>query len=85
MGDGQWAMGDNCRRSDHDEQAGQPSKSAHAVGEDHLGAVEGDRPTDQPNQGNPNAPAIDENGLPNDPVAVCEDAIGANVDGSEGG
>jgi hypothetical protein len=53
--------------------------------EDHLGAVEGDRPTDQPNQGNANAPALDENGLPNDPIAICEDVIGANVDGSEGG
>jgi hypothetical protein len=53
--------------------------------ENHLGAVEGDRPTDEPNQGNRNAPAIDENGLPNDPVAVCEDVIGANVDGSVGG
>jgi hypothetical protein len=53
--------------------------------EDHLGAVEGDRPTDQPNQGNPNAPAIDEQGMPNDPIKICEDVIGANVDGSEGG
>ena len=52
--------------------------------EDHLGAVEGDRPTDRPNQGNSNAPALDENGLPNDPVAICEDAIGANVDETEG-
>lgn len=54
-------------------------------GEDHLGAVEGDRPTDEQNQGNRNAPAIDENGLPNDPVAICEDVLGANVDGTEGG
>jgi hypothetical protein len=61
------------------------SASTPDPGENHLGAVEGDRPTDQPNQGNENAPAIDENGLPNDPVAVCEDAIGANVDESEGG
>jgi hypothetical protein len=53
--------------------------------EDHIGAVEGDRPTDNPNQGNRNAPALDENGLPNDPVAICEDVIGANVDGTEGG
>lgn len=53
--------------------------------EDHIGAVEGDRPTDRPNQGNRNAPALDENGLPNDPVAICEDVIGANVDGTEGG
>jgi len=61
------------------------SASKPDPGEKHLGAVEGDRPTDQPNQGNPNAPGIDENGLPNDPIAVCEDAIGANVDESEGG
>jgi hypothetical protein len=54
-------------------------------GETHLGAVEGDRPTDVPNQGNRNAPALDENGMPNDPIAICEDAIGANVDESEGG
>jgi hypothetical protein len=52
--------------------------------EDHLGAVEGDRPTDRPNQGNPNAPGLDQNGLPNDPVAICEDVIGANVDETEG-
>ena len=31
------------------------------------------------------APALDENGMPNDPIAICEDSIGANVDGSEGG
>jgi hypothetical protein len=54
-------------------------------GDDHLGVVEGDRPGDSPQQGNPNAPALDEEGLPNDPVAICEDVIGANVDGSEGG
>lgn len=50
-----------------------------------MGAVEGDRPDDVPNQGNPNAPGIDAEGMPNDPIAICEDAIGANVDGSEGG
>ena len=53
--------------------------------EDHLGAVEGDRPTDAPNQGNPHGSGIDEDGLPNDPIARCEDAIGANVDQTEGG
>jgi len=31
------------------------------------------------------APALDENGLPNDPIAICEDVIGANVDGTGGG
>jgi hypothetical protein len=53
--------------------------------DEHIGAVEGDRPTDEPNQGNPNAPALDSDGLPNNSVAICEDVIGANVDGSEGG
>jgi hypothetical protein len=53
--------------------------------EQHIGAVEGDRPTDTPNQGNPHGGGIDEEGMPNDPIATCEDAIGANVDETEGG
>jgi hypothetical protein len=53
--------------------------------EHHIGAVEGDRPTDTLNQGNPHGPGIDEEGMPNDPIATCEDAIGANVDETEGG
>ena len=53
--------------------------------DEHIGAVEGDRPTDQPNQGNRNAPALDSEGMPNDPIAICEDVIGANIDESEGG
>jgi hypothetical protein len=53
--------------------------------DEHMGAVEGDRPTDSPQQGNRNAPGLDDQGLPNDPVAICEDVIGANVDESEGG
>jgi len=53
--------------------------------EQHIGAVEGDRPTDTPNQGKPHGAGIDEEGMPNDPVATCEDAIGANVDETEGG
>ena len=53
--------------------------------DEHMGAVEGDSPTDVPNQGNANAPGVDDQGMPNDPIATCEDAIGANVDGSEGG
>ncbi len=52
--------------------------------EDHLGAVEGDRPTDHPNQGNPNAPGVNHEGQPNDPIKICEDVIGANVDETEG-
>jgi hypothetical protein len=53
--------------------------------EDHIGAVEGDRPTDKPNQGNPNGPGVDNQGRPNDPIATAEDRIGANMDESEGG
>ncbi len=57
----------------------------HHESEGHIGAVEGDRPTDVPNQGNPNAPGVDEEGLPNDPVATSEDALGATLDETEGG
>jgi hypothetical protein len=58
-------------------------KSVTPDEDDHIGAVEGDRPTDV-QQGNRNAPALNDEGMPNDPVAICEDVIGANVDGSEG-
>lgn len=51
----------------------------------HIGAVEGDRPTDRPNQGNENAPGVDAEGLPNDPVGTAEDRLGANLDETEGG
>lgn len=52
--------------------------------EGHMGAVEGETAAD-PGPGNANAPALDDQGLPADRVAICEDAIGANVDGAEGG
>jgi hypothetical protein len=52
--------------------------------DEHLGAVEGDRPTDRPQQGNPHGDGVDEEGLPDDPVATCEDAIGANADKTQG-
>ena len=58
-------------------------KLEHPEAEDHLGAVEGERSTD-PQQGNANAPALNENGQPDDPIKICEDAIGANADGTEG-
>jgi hypothetical protein len=60
-------------------------KTVQRDADQHLGVVEGDRPDDEPNEGNRNAPALDDEGMPNDPIAICEDAIGANVDGSEGG
>jgi hypothetical protein len=49
----------------------------------HKGAIEGDSPDDE-QVGNPNGDGVDENGLPNDPVATAEDQIGANVDESQG-
>jgi hypothetical protein len=60
------------------------TKSA-AESDEHIGAVEGDRPTDDPQQGNPNAPALDDQGLPNDADLIAQDVIGANVDETEGG
>lgn len=53
--------------------------------DDHIGAVEGDRPTDRPNQGNVNAPGVDAEGVPDDPAATAQDRIGANLDETEGG
>jgi hypothetical protein len=47
------------------------------------GAIEGDEPGDG-SQGNANAPALDKNGLPDDPVAITEDVVGANEDESQG-
>ena len=47
------------------------------------GAVEGDRPTDQQHY-NPNGPALDENGLPDNRIAIAEDVVGANVDETQG-
>jgi hypothetical protein len=53
--------------------------------DEHIGAVEGDRPSDRPNQGNPSGPGVDSEGLPNDPVGTAQDEIGANLDETEGG
>ncbi len=50
-----------------------------------MGAVEGDRPTDCPNQGNPHGTGVDDQGMPNNPVGTAQDAIGANADETEGG
>lgn len=47
----------------------------------HQGAVEGNGSSE--GYGNPNAPALDAEGLPNDAIAIAEDRIGANVDDPE--
>jgi hypothetical protein len=49
----------------------------------HKGAIEGDRPADE-QFGNENATALDENGMPTDPIAIAEDVIGANEDETRG-
>jgi len=50
----------------------------------HKGAIEGDRPTDEQNVEPRDKSGVDENGMPNNPVATAEDAIGANEDESQG-
>jgi hypothetical protein len=49
----------------------------------HKGAIEGPS-NDGTSQGNRNAPAIGEDGLPNDEIAIAEDVLGANEDETEG-
>jgi hypothetical protein len=49
----------------------------------HKGAIEGDRPGDE-QQGNPHGDGVNDEGLPDDPVATAEDEIGANEDESQG-
>jgi hypothetical protein len=47
------------------------------------GAQEGP-PNDEHDHGNRNAPALNDEGLPNDEVAIAEDVLGANEDETEG-
>ena len=49
----------------------------------HKGAIEGDRPTDEQHY-NPNGEGVDDEGLPDDPIAIAEDHEGANADESQG-
>lgn len=49
----------------------------------HIGAVESETPAGE-GQGNRNAPALDDQGLPADRTAICEDVLGAAADGTEG-
>ena len=49
----------------------------------HKGAIEGDRPSDE-QIGNPHGDGINDEGLPDDPVATAEDAEGANADKTQG-
>jgi hypothetical protein len=49
----------------------------------HKGAIEGDRPGDE-QIGNPHGDGINEEGMPDDPIAIAEDRIGANEDETQG-
>jgi hypothetical protein len=60
-----------------------PAKQ-HKDPDEHKGAIEGDRPDDE-QMGNPSGDGLNDDGLPDDPIAIAQDVIGANEDGSEGG
>ena len=51
--------------------------------DEHKGAIEGDRPSDEQNV-TPKGQGVDANGMPNDPVATAQDKIGAQNDESQG-
>jgi hypothetical protein len=73
-----------ARFSDRSRQeSAMTQANRHADPDLEKGAIEGP-PNDSDAQGNRNAPAIDENGMPNDEVAIAEDVIGANEDETEG-
>jgi hypothetical protein len=58
-------------------------KITHAISDEHLGAVEGDRASDTL-EGNRNAAALDDEGMPKNDVAISEDVLGANEDETQG-
>lgn len=63
-------------------EAGKPAESARDP-DRHKGSLEGDRPDDL-QQANPHGDGLDAEGLPDDPVAIAEDVVGANEDESQG-
>jgi hypothetical protein len=54
--------------------------------DEHEGAVEGDKPSDRPGQGNENAQHMDDEGAPTkkDKDKIAQDRIGANLDETQG-
>jgi hypothetical protein len=75
------------RRHSVSKEAGTMERNQPAHGHDetdeHLGAVEGDRVTDA-QQGNRNGDGVNDQGLPDDALAQCEDVLGANADETQG-
>jgi hypothetical protein len=49
----------------------------------HKGAIESDRPSEETNVDDRHE-GVDDNGMPNDPIATAQDVIGANEDESQG-
>ena len=49
----------------------------------HKGAIEGDRPSDEQNVEN-KGDGVDNQGMPDDPVATAQDQEGANADQTQG-
>ena len=47
-------------------------------------AQKGAKEDDRPGPERSSHPGLDANGLPNDPIAIAQDALGAAVDGSQG-
>ena len=66
-----------------DKQTPTPDNKPHTTSDEHLGAVEGNQAGDTA-EGNANATALDDQGLPKNDVAIWEDVLGANTDGTEG-
>ena len=54
--------------------------------DEHEGAVEGDKPSDRPGQGNENAQHMDDEGAPTakDRDKIAQERIGANMDETQG-
>jgi hypothetical protein len=60
----------------------QPRRPHAEVDSDiHKGAIEGPPGI---GEGNPSAPALDEDGMPSDEVAIAQDVLGANEDETQG-
>jgi hypothetical protein len=69
------------KKPEHTKTPDVPTVSNAAADQDiHKGAVEQDRPG--PEQSS--HPGLDDNGLPNDPVAIAQDRVGASEDDSQG-
>ena len=61
----------------------EPSKQQRGHVDEHD-AHKGAKEEDRKGPLRPDHPGLDENGLPNDPVAIAHDRIGANEDESQG-